>query len=388
MSVADSGRLPALRSTRPRSKPRDARSMTAMRYVIGPLLLALQLAISPVHAATTAPATNERLRVVTTPIAPFVLPDTDPLAGFSIDVWEAVARRMHVEFTLQAVAADDRFSKVERGDADVAIGLLVMTPEDEKRVDFTHPYLDSGLQIMVRAQREGRLLELFDSIPWRAIGELFGAAIVIMLLLANVLWLIERRNNPSFRKRYLAAIGEGLWGSMLIVATGEHGDRDAPNVNKRIAVVVMWLVGVILIAQLTATVTSSQIVAHFQSEVRGPADLPGKKIAATPGTIAGDYLTGLGLPFERVANPDEGIRMLTQGEVQAVVLNSAALQYLAVKRGKGILQVVGPIFRPYKIGFVVREGSPLRKQINQALLAMIADGTYEDIYAKWFSRGS
>jgi polar amino acid transport system substrate-binding protein len=359
-----------------------------MCWFMVPLLLALQLANSPVYAATAAPATSGPLRVVTTPIAPFVLPGTDPLTGFSIDVWEAVARRMHVDFTLQAVAADDRFSKVERGDADVAIGLLVMTPEDEKRVDFTHPYLDSGLQIMVRAEREGHLLELFDSIPWRAIGELLGAAVLIMFVLANVLWLIERRNNPRFRKKYLAAIGEGLWGSMLIVATGEHGDRDAPNVVKRIAVVVMWLVGVILIAQLTATVTSSQIVARFQSEVRGPADLPGKKIAATPGTIAGDYLTALGLPFTRMADPDEGIRMLTRGEVQAVVLNSAALQYLAAMRGKGVLQVVGPIFRPYKIGFAVREGSPLRKRINEALLTMYADGTYEDIFAKWFSRGN
>jgi ABC-type amino acid transport substrate-binding protein len=352
------------------------------------LLLALQLAAPFVHAAPTAPTTNVPLRVVTTPIAPFVLPDTDPAAGFSIDVWDTVARRMHVDFTLQVVAADERFSKVERGDADVAIGLLVMTPEDDKRVDFTHPYLDSGLQIMVRAQREGHLLELFDSIPWRAIGELFGVAILIMLLLANVLWLIERRNNPRFRKRYLTAIGEGLWGSMLIIATGEHGDRDAPNVIKRIAVVAMWLLGVVLVAQLTATVTSSQVVARFQSEIRGPPDLPGKTIAATPGTIAGDYLAGLGLPFTPMANADEGIRMLTHGEVQAIVLNSAALQYLAAKRGKGVVQVVGPIFRPYKVGIVVREGSPLRKRINEALLAMYADGTYEDIYAKWFSRGN
>jgi ABC-type amino acid transport substrate-binding protein len=364
------------------------RFATAMRCAIGTVLLALHLAVPLVHAATTAPAANGPLRVVTTPIAPFVMPDTDPPAGFSVDVWDAVARRMHVDFTLHAIAADDRLPTVQRGDADVAIGLLVMTPEDERRVDFTHPYLDSGLQIMVRAQREGRLLELFDSIPWGAIGELFGVAILIMLLLANVLWLIERRNNPSFRKKYLAAIGEGLWGSMLIVATGEHGDRDAPGVIKRIAVVAMWLLGVVLVAQLTATVTSSQIVARFQSEIRGAADLPGKTIAATPGTIAGDYLTGLGLPFTRMANPDEGIRMLTQGEVQAVVLNSAVLQYLAAKRGKGVLQVVGPIFRPYKIGFVVREGSPLRKRINEALLAMYADGTYEDIYAKWFSRGN
>ena len=64
-------------------------------------------------------------------------------------------------------------------------------------------------------------------------------------------------------------------------------------------------------------------------------------------------------------------------------------EFLAnAKRGKGMLQVVGPIFKLYKIGFVVREGSPLRKQINEALLALYADGTYEDIYAKWFSRGN
>ena len=363
-------------------------SVLAMRCAIGSFVLALHVAAPLVHAATTAPTASAPLRVVTTPIAPFVLPDTDPPVGFSIDVWNAVARRMHVDFTLQVVAADDRFSKVERGDADVAIGLLVMTPEDEKRVDFSHPYMDSGLQIMVRAQREGRLHELFDSIPWWTIGELFGVALLIMLVLANVLWLIERRNNPRFKKKYLRAIGEGLWGSMLIIATGEHGDRDAPNVIKRIAVVAMWLLGVILIAQLTATVTSSQIVARFQSEISGPADLPGKTIAAAPGTIASDYLTGLGLPFTRITNLDDGIRMLTGGEVQAIVLNSAALQYLAAKRGKGMLQVVGPIFKPYKIGFVVREGSPLRKQINEALLAMYADGTYEDIYAKWFSRGN
>jgi ABC-type amino acid transport substrate-binding protein len=38
-------------------------------------------------AATSVAAANSPLRVVTTPIAPFVLPNTDPLAGFSIDVW-------------------------------------------------------------------------------------------------------------------------------------------------------------------------------------------------------------------------------------------------------------------------------------------------------------
>src|SRR5437762_2365126 len=66
-------------------------SVWAMRCAIVFYLLALHLAAPLAHAATTAPTASARLRVVTTPIAPFVLPDTDPPVGFSIDVWDAVA---------------------------------------------------------------------------------------------------------------------------------------------------------------------------------------------------------------------------------------------------------------------------------------------------------
>ncbi len=65
-----------------------------------------------------------------------------------------------------------------------------------------------------------------------------------------------------------------------------------------------------------------------------------------------------------------------------------SLQYWVAKRGNGMLQVVGPIFRPRKYGIAVGKGSPLRKRINEALLAIYEDGTYEDIYAKWLSRGN
>ena len=127
-------------------------------------------------------------------------------------------------------------------------------------------------------------------------------------------------------------------------------------------------------------------MARLQSDIRGPGDLPGKTIAATPGTIASEYLTQHGLPFTPMANPEEGVRMLTRGDVQAVVLSAAILQYMVAKSADRKLQVVGPIFRPYKIGMAVKNGSPLRKRINEVLLTIYADGTYEDIYAKWFSQ--
>lgn len=354
--------------------------------IIGMAGLVAGIPVLSARSAVTPAAMQRPLRVVTSAVAPFVLPKTDPPAGFSVDLWDEVARRMHVEFTWNVLPSGaELLESVERHDADVAIAAIAMTPEREAMVDFSHPYFDSGLQIMVRAQDESAFLSTLRSIPWLAIGQLFAAAIAIIFLLAHLLWLIERRrNNQDFSKSYPRALGEGLWATMLIIATGEYGERSAPGVIKRVTVVLMWLLGVVLIAQLTATVTSSQTVQRLQSTIRGPDDLPGKTIASMSGTVAADYLTQRGLRFTSVNYGPDAIQMLAQGEVQAVVFDAPTLQYWA-KQGSGIVQVVGPVFRPEKYGIAVAEGSALRKPINEALLELYVDGTYERIHAAWFS---
>ena len=84
----------------------------------------------------------------------------------------------------------------------------------------------------------------------------------------------------------------------------------------------------------------------------------------------------------------EGLDTLRQGKVQAIVFEAPTLQYLAATRGGGVLQVVGPIFQPHKYAIGMAIGSPLRKQINEILLTMYQDGTYEDIHAKYFLQGN
>lgn len=337
-------------------------------------------------AATTTAATPAPLRVAVAPIAPFVLPHTQTPEGFSIDIWNEVARRARLDFVWHPVPVHaDLLPAMQRGDADLAIAAITMTPERERSVDFSMPYFDSGLQIMVRTDSGSSLATAFWSIPWLAIGELVVVTIVIIFVLANVVWLMERKGDPNFQKPWWRAIGEGVWATMLIIATGEYGERDAASMSRRVIVPLMWLIGVVLIAQLTATVTSSQTVARLQSAIRGPDDLPGKTIGTVPGTVAADYLNQRGLPFAAVKNANDGFRMLMQGDVQAIVYDAPTLQYWAARLGGGALTVVGPVFLPEKYGIALPNGSPLRKTINEALLTMYADGTYEQIYAKWFS---
>ncbi|MFO1304755.1 MAG: transporter substrate-binding domain-containing protein [Burkholderiales bacterium] len=334
------------------------------------------------------------LRVVTMSAAPFVMPELsaapEPPSGFSVDLWKEIARRMGVDSTWERMSTQDELlDAVSAGRADVAVAALPMTPEREDKVDFTYPYFDAGLRIMVRAQSEPSVAATLAAVPWASIGVLFAIALAIVFVLANLLWLIERRRgNPAVAKPYWRAIGESLWGTMLVIATGEHGDRDAPGAVKRLAVVAMWLIGVVLIAQLTATVTSSQTVQRLQSDIQGPEDLPGKSIGSVRGTVAGDYLAGRGLPFVQVKNGPEGLRMLAAGEVQAIVFEAPTLEYWAAREGGGLVQVVGPLFRPEKYAIAVANGSALRKKINAALLAVYADGTYAQIRAKWFGQAA
>jgi len=343
------------------------------------------LGVPPVDAEDAAP--GKVLRVAVKTIAPFVLKQGTEPTGFSIDLWNVLAQRLKVDTVwVEVKTVGEQLQAVQSGKADVAIAAITITNEREKAVDFTQPYFDSGLQIMVRAQGGNRLIDALGAFPWSTVATLLGVFIGIMFVMANVLWIVERRTSEHFQKGYLKGMGEGLWGAALIVATGEHGDRDAPRMVKRLIVFFMWLVGVVLIAQLTASVTSTQTVDRLNSNIRGPADLPGKKVATVRGTVAADYLIEHGLPYVEVASADDGYELVFKGEVQAMVFDAPTLQYWATRRRDGSLRVVGPIFAPEKYGIAVADGSPLRKLINGALLQMYEDGRYEELYNKWVSR--
>jgi ABC-type amino acid transport substrate-binding protein len=370
------------------AKPRDLRNSNrrgrgsapfrSCGWIVG-VAAALVVGFAPTAAA-------ESLRVVALPTAPFVLPGTDPPAGFGVDIWNEMARRIHVDSTWR-MARDpaDLFAAVQNRDADVAVGAIVITPDREKILDFSLPFLDSGLRIMVpTGPQHGAVTTIVWSIPWKTVGSLLAAAIVIILALANLVWLFQRHRDKRFQG-YLSGVGEALWRIMGTIAATEYGETGAAGVMKRIGVVLVWLLGVVIVAELTASLTSFQTIERLRSTIRGPQDLPGKAIASVPETAAAHYLTTQGLSFTPVHSAAEALQLLQQGAVQAVVFDAPALEYWAAKEGRGIVEVVGPIFRPEKYAMAVANGNALRKRIDVALLEMYKDGTYERIYSSWFS---
>lgn len=352
------------------------------------LLLALALIVAA-HKPPAAVARPEALRqasvrVVTKELAPLVVKEGGRLSGFSIELWDAIAEQLGLQYELVEVGSvREQLAAVEDGSAELAIAGISMTPEREAVLDFSYPILNAGLQIMVSAKSETGLSALVAPEVLQPMLQVLLVGIIILLVMAHVIWIVERP-NPDFPDNYLPGVWEGIWWAVSTFTTSGYPGPTPRQALRRLLVMFWMLLSVILIAQFTASVTSLMTVQRLSSAVDGPSDLPGKRVATVQGSTAASYLEKQRIDFVGVARIEQAYDLLRAGDVDAMVFDAPVLLYHALNQGRGTLQVVGPIFQDESYGIALPTGSPLREPINEALLTLRQDGTYDAIYERWF----
>jgi len=78
------------------------------------------------------------------------------------------------------------------------------------------------------------------------------------------------------------------------------------------------------------------------------------------------------------------LRAFESGDLEAVVFDAPILAYYVLTDGAIFGQLAGPTFQNESYGIAFPSGSPMIEPINQALLELREDGTYSEIYHKWF----
>ncbi|MDX1755338.1 MAG: transporter substrate-binding domain-containing protein [Marinobacter sp.] len=99
----------------------------------------------------------EPLRVVTDPsFVPFEMMDqeTGEMIGFDMEIIAEVAKRAGFDYELQTMDFNGIIPALQTGNVDIAIAGITITEEREEIVDFSDPYYDSGLRIMVRESND------------------------------------------------------------------------------------------------------------------------------------------------------------------------------------------------------------------------------------------
>ncbi len=335
-------------------------------------------------------AQPKTVRVATKLVTPFVMEEKGELTGFSIELWKSIAQQLQLktEFVRQTTIPD-LFAALKAKRADLGIAAISITSERGQRYDFSQPMFASGLQIMVRHQESrgggGTMPGFIKVIFGRSVMEMLGTMLLLCLIPAHLVWFSEKNHKGGFLEHtsYLPGIWKAYWWAAGTL--GAQADEMPKGYVGRFVAVFWMFVSIVFVAYFTAAATASLTVEQLQGNIRGPEDLPGKRVATTRGSTSAKYLQEAHAETRETDTIENAFKSLENGEVDAVVFDAPVLLYYASHSGKGTVDVIGKVFREENYGIAFPQDGPLRKEINLTLLKLKENGTYQQIYDKWFS---
>ncbi|NLM36764.1 MAG: basic amino acid ABC transporter substrate-binding protein [Firmicutes bacterium] len=126
------------------------------------------------------------------------------------------------------------------------------------------------------------------------------------------------------------------------------------------------------------------------NRIKGPEDLAGKRVAVqinTTGDLAATEMQEKGIKIasiKRFNHATDPFLELKNGAADAVVMD-LPVAGAQIKANPGQYQIIGEAFTTEEYGLALRKSdTELLAKINQALVTLKANGTYDEIYRKYF----
>ncbi len=343
-------------------------------------IAALLLVLLPSFSLASDPA----LTIGTVSRAPFSIVKDGKETGFSIELWEALAKDIDRDYTL---ARFDSFSEmldaVKTGQVDAAVANISITSAREKDMDFSQPIFSGGLQIMTHTSRSGGA-SLFSAVFSRDLLLAIGIAFALLVGGGMLMWRMERNSQPYFERPAKDAVFPSFWWALNLVVNGGFEERVPRTPLGRIFAVILVISSLFIVSAFTARITSVMTVEAISSSISSLNDLHGKNVGTIQGSTAESYLKRRDLHHTGYKDLDEMLAAFEEKHLDAVVFDAPILAYYANTRGRGEATMAGQVFLRENYGIAMPTDSPLIEEINQSLLKLRENGTFESIRYHWF----
>lgn len=129
------------------------------------------------------------------------------------------------------------------------------------------------------------------------------------------------------------------------------------------------------------------MVRNNEDNIKGIDDLNGKVVAVKSGTGSVDYAKAniKSKDLRQFPNIDNAYMELATNRADAVLHDTPNILYFIHTAGKGRFKAVGSSIEAQQYGIALPKGSDeLKGKINAALKTLKDNGTYNQIYKKWF----
>jgi polar amino acid transport system substrate-binding protein len=355
---------------------------------IASLIAALLLpTLVPCAASTPAssPAPQVPLKVGVYVHEPFVLATGQGYRGFSMDLWREIAGDLGRGSDVTPYPSiPDLLEAVSSGKVDVGVSGIFVTEERLKLVDFSQPFLQGGLQVMVHEKRGSSFMKIWNGLRESGHLKIFGLGICVILVATLLLTLAERQWNAEFHPDWSNGLAESFYHVMSIMMTGKSTHKGIPGPWGRVLAAVWIAFGVGVVAYITSSVTSIMTVNSLEGIIKGPQNLPGHKVGVIPGTVGAQYCNDQHLDTTPFKSLPDAVNALVGRQIEAIVLDAITLQWYDNSHPELPITEVGPIFEKKSYAFALPIGSPLRHDINKSILKQNESGFLETLRKNYF----
>lgn len=308
-----------------------------MRGLI-PAILALALALTA-RAQTAAveapppsiPSGTPEMRVGVFANPPYATRlGADQWGGVSVTLFRQCAEQLKLPYRLVSFdTIHAALDAIRKGEIDlIAVGLDV-TPERERFMDFTRAFEQSGTSAVVRLDRAPTLLMLVRHVANSHLPRLLAGLLAIMLIVAVLLSLFERRRNPGqFGGGWLQSVGESLWWSVTTMTTVGYGDRVPVTWRGKLLGGLWMLIAFALMSILAGVIASDLTVNRFRPTITNLNGLSKVRIGAVTDSAAAMDAEAQGLKPRAFATLDAALDALQRQELDVVLGDTAAIKYM------------------------------------------------------------
>ncbi|KAI9128384.1 hypothetical protein K1719_001377 [Acacia pycnantha] len=318
---------------------------------------------------------------------------TNKVQGYCIDVFLAAIKFLPYAVPYKFVLFGDGhenpnyFELVNEINSDVfdaVVGDIAIVTDRTRIVDFTQPYIESGLVVVTKVKElkssAWNFLRPFTPLMW-------GVTAVFFLIVGAVVWILEHRTNDEFRGPPRKQIVTILWFSLSTMFFA-HRENTVSALGR--IVLIIWLFVVLVInSSYTASLTSILTVQQLSSPITGIDSLitSNERIGYQVGSFAENYLSQeLNIPKYRLfplGSPEEYAIALEKGTVAAVVDERPYVELFMSNYCK--FSIRGQEFTKSGWGFAFPKDSPLSIDMSTAILTLSENGELHKIHERWLS---
>nr|CAD1825569.1 unnamed protein product [Ananas comosus var. bracteatus] len=311
--------------------------------------------------------------------------------GFVIDVFEAAVRQLPYALRFEYVPADvglynTLVQQVANGSYDAAVADITITANRSHLVDFTLPYMASGVSMVVAVCDEKSNNFWVFIKPLKE--DLWLVSATFFVFTGVIVWSLEHRINDEFGGPPLNQLGTVFYFSLSTLVFA-HKENMVSNLSK--FVVVIWIfVVLILQSSYTASLTSMLTVRRLKPAFESFDDLKnsGKNVGYLQKSFVKEVLLNEGFDESRLVpfkSPQQYEEALLNGSVAAVVHETPYLKLVFLKKYCSNYTMVGQLTKTGGFGFAFPKGSPLVSDLSRAILNITESNEVSEIQRKWFS---